>query len=80
MSTHTCDDDCVCPTHRTPLYYAPASNDHACQDASCEWGAGGCNPARRLLGRDLERRTQGQQRPWPYAYHPDYRPEWAPDA
>jgi hypothetical protein len=35
LSTHRCDDDCTCPIHKTPLFYAPASNEHACQDPDC---------------------------------------------
>ncbi len=38
---HTCDDACTCPVHGTALYYAPAADDHACQDVTCEYGHGG---------------------------------------
>lgn len=38
---HACDDTCVCPVHGTPLIYAPAWDDHACQDITCEYGHGG---------------------------------------
>lgn len=33
--THQCDDECVCPLDGKPLLYAPASNEHACQDPDC---------------------------------------------
>jgi len=38
---HQCSDLCVCPVHGTPLFYAPASDDHACQDIDCVYGHGG---------------------------------------
>jgi hypothetical protein len=37
---HRCDETCVCPIHDTPLIYAPAIDDHACQDADCILGGG----------------------------------------
>lgn len=37
---HTCDVDCVCPVHGTPLIYWPAGDDHACQDPTCEHAGG----------------------------------------
>jgi hypothetical protein len=42
---HQCGTHCVCPTHGTPLIYAPASDDHACHDVHCEFGNGGVAPA-----------------------------------
>jgi hypothetical protein len=38
---HLCSDLCVCPVHGTPLFYAPASDDHACRDNDCKYGHGG---------------------------------------
>jgi hypothetical protein len=35
-----CDERCVCPVHSTPLLYAPASDEHACQDVNCRHGHG----------------------------------------
>lgn len=35
MSAHRCDDECVCPLDGKPLLYAPASDQHACQDPDC---------------------------------------------
>lgn len=32
---HRCDATCVCPIHQSPLLYAPAIDDHACQEATC---------------------------------------------
>jgi hypothetical protein len=33
---HRCGSACICPIHRTPLLYWPASRDqHACQNADC---------------------------------------------
>ena len=43
---HRCDDECVCPRHGTPMIYAPARDDHACQDVNCPYGHG----LRALLG------------------------------
>lgn len=37
---HRCTGRCVCPIHATPLLYWPAGDDHACQDADCEYGQG----------------------------------------
>jgi hypothetical protein len=34
---HRCDERCVCPTDGKPLYYAPASGQHACQDPECQY-------------------------------------------
>lgn len=39
-----CDERCVCPVHGTPLIYWPAGNDHACQDADCQYGHGMKDP------------------------------------
>lgn len=41
LPRHVCNDGCMCPVHRTPLIYSPASDDHACQDIACEYGHGG---------------------------------------
>jgi hypothetical protein len=62
VSQHVCDDDCVCPIHHTPLYYAPASNDHACQDSACQWGAGGLNPGRTALDAVIAKRMRRYER------------------
>ncbi len=40
MTSHLCDDSCVCPLHETQLYYAPSINDHACQDITCVFAHG----------------------------------------
>lgn len=37
---HECDELCICPIHKTSLWYAPASNEHACQNPSCEYANG----------------------------------------
>lgn len=37
---HRCTDRCRCPIHKTPLLYWPAGDDHACQDADCEYATG----------------------------------------
>ena len=37
---HTCDENCVCADHGTPLIYWPAGDDHACQDVRCRFGHG----------------------------------------
>lgn len=37
---HDCTEKCQCPIHHTPLIYAPGTDDHACQDASCPLGHG----------------------------------------
>jgi len=39
-SPHRCTGACRCPVHGTPLIYWPAGEDHACQDAGCEYGQG----------------------------------------
>jgi hypothetical protein len=41
---HVCDDWCICPLHETPLLYAPAHGDHACQDIECVHAHGGVIP------------------------------------
>lgn len=43
---HECDENCVCPVHKTPLIYSPSQDDHACQDGECPYGSGGANPMR----------------------------------
>lgn len=40
LKLHECDDNCICPIHKTPLFYAPISNIHACQDVECIHGHG----------------------------------------
>jgi hypothetical protein len=40
MSFHQCDEQCVCPVHRTQMLYAPATDDHACQDIECKYAHG----------------------------------------
>lgn len=53
-ATHRCDEHCTCPIHGTPWLYAPASNEHACQNPDCEYAAGVeliCGPESAL--RDL---------------------------
>lgn len=37
---HVCDEDCICPIHETQLFYAPTSDEHACQDVSCRYAHG----------------------------------------
>lgn len=37
---HRCTDRCRCPIHETPLVYWPAGDDHACQNADCEFAQG----------------------------------------
>lgn len=54
---HACDEDCICPTHQSALYYAPAADDHACQDPDCEWGSGGFNPAKHAMASLMSRRA-----------------------
>lgn len=34
--THKCIEGlCICPVHKTALYYSPNSGEHACQDPDC---------------------------------------------
>jgi hypothetical protein len=40
VTAHRCDEDCVCPADGKPLLYAPARNEHACQDPDCEHAHG----------------------------------------
>jgi hypothetical protein len=37
---HQCDDTCLCPEHGTPMWYHPASGDHACIDGTCPYARG----------------------------------------
>lgn len=37
---HRCTDRCRCPIHQTALLYWPAGDDHACQEADCEYAQG----------------------------------------
>ncbi|MCZ0983922.1 hypothetical protein O1L60_44980 [Streptomyces diastatochromogenes] len=37
---HQCDELCRCPVHGTALYFAPASNLHACQNPNCRYAHG----------------------------------------
>ncbi|MEV5451299.1 hypothetical protein [Streptomyces sp. NPDC052535] len=37
---HQCDELCRCPVHGTALYFAPASNQHACQNPTCRYAHG----------------------------------------
>ncbi|MFF9204292.1 hypothetical protein ACF1AE_21225 [Streptomyces sp. NPDC014986] len=37
---HQCDELCRCPVHGTALYFAPASNEHACQNPTCRYAHG----------------------------------------
>lgn len=37
---HKCDKFCICPIHKTSLYYAKSTDDHACQDVNCRYGQG----------------------------------------
>lgn len=41
---HTCGERCVCPIHGTPLLYAPAQDEHACQDPDCKHAHGIVEP------------------------------------
>lgn len=40
QSLHICDEGCTCPIHGTPMMYWPSGDDHACQDAACEYAHG----------------------------------------
>lgn len=40
IERHDCTDRCVCPIHGTPMWYAAATEQHACQDPACEHAAG----------------------------------------
>jgi len=40
LTRHVCGIQCICPVHRTPMFYSPAWDDHACQDITCEYGHG----------------------------------------
>lgn len=33
---HRCDERCACPGDGLPLFYAPSTGRHACQDPCCE--------------------------------------------
>jgi hypothetical protein len=57
VTPHRCDEWCVCPDHRTPLYYSPAQHDHACQDITCRYGHG-------MNGRPVARRLRIDNGPW----------------
>jgi hypothetical protein len=48
---HQCNEACVCPVHGTDLIYSDATDDHACQDVSCEYGHGGAAGALPFPGR-----------------------------
>lgn len=32
---HKCNEKCICPIHKTPMYYNVKFNEHACQDINC---------------------------------------------
>jgi hypothetical protein len=34
--THRCDERCTCPADGQPMFYAPSTGQHACQDPDCE--------------------------------------------
>jgi hypothetical protein len=57
---HKCNETCVCNIHGTPMWYSPATDDHACQDPDCIW-AGGVNAALDWMQeRENEVWTAGQ--------------------
>lgn len=33
--THRCDESCACPADGLPMFYAPSTGQHACQDPDC---------------------------------------------
>jgi hypothetical protein len=35
--THRCGERCTCPAGGKPMYYAPSTGQHACQDPDCEY-------------------------------------------
>lgn len=37
---HVCDERCVCPIHKLPMYYSRVERDHACQDPTCRYARG----------------------------------------
>lgn len=32
---HRCDERCLCPADGLPMWYAPSTGQHACQDPDC---------------------------------------------
>jgi hypothetical protein len=40
VEVHRCDERCTCPVHGTPMYFAPSTGEHACQDVDCKYGHG----------------------------------------
>ena len=38
--THRCDETCVCPIHKTALYWSVSKQLHACQDPGCVFAQG----------------------------------------
>lgn len=35
--THHCDERCTCPADGRPMFYAPSTGEHACQDPDCAY-------------------------------------------
>lgn len=64
---HRCTDRCRCPIHETPLLYWPAGDDHACQEAGCEY-AQGFKPVEPAPAGEAVLDTQAILM---YRYHPD---------
>ena len=38
---HRCDERCLCPADGLPMWYAPSSGQHACQDPDCVYARPG---------------------------------------
>ncbi len=51
---HRCDEFCRCDICRKPLIYAPAVDEHACPDVTCEFGHG----VHRALAAQEARRAE----------------------
>lgn len=34
---HRCDESCTCPGDGLPMFYAPSTGRHACQDPDCAY-------------------------------------------
>jgi hypothetical protein len=66
---HCCTNRCRCPVHQTPLIYWPGGDDHACQDADCEY-AHGFKPAEP---KPPGRAVLDTQAILMYRYHPDLK-------
>lgn len=38
---HRCDERCLCPADGLPMWYAPSTGQHACQDPDCQYARPG---------------------------------------